>query len=243
MRGQRIVAGLICAVALPALLMLSGCPQKADDSTAGGPGMIEEPAAPEEGQPAADAGEATGAATDMGITMAEIVSKWPESFAMTQTITDEDGKETVITSKMKTADGKPVAIRAEAPEGTSLIDYNEGVMYMWQSGSDTAMKLAIPEDAKSMPYEDVDVETKIVGEDLVGDVECWVAEMTKDDETVRTWLSKENGLFQRQEADGTTITFTYDEINSVPDSEFELPAGMTVQEMPQMPDMPEVPNG
>ena len=45
---------------------------------------------------------------------------------------------------------------------------------------------------------------------------------------------------RRVEAGDSTSTFEYEQVGSVPASEFELPAGMTVRELPEM---PEIPNG
>jgi hypothetical protein len=109
-------------------------------------------------------------------------------------------------------------------------------MYMWETGATTAMKMAIPEEAAN-PYEDVDLATEIAGEDVVDGVECWVTETTKDDTQVRTWWGKDDGLMRRVESGDTVSLFEYEQIGSVPESEFELPEGMTVKEMeiPQMP--------
>ena len=242
MRGHRIVIGWICVVALSALCMMSGCPQPAQFTEETEP-VIDTEAIGQSGGEAEESGEDAGTIADLGVTMADVISKWPSSFVMTQTITDtETDTETVVTSAVKMADGKPAKIKGETADGGTLIDFGEGVMYAWQSGGDVAMKMTIPEDAAENPYENVDADTKIVGEDLVDGVECWVTETTIDDTTSRTWWGKDDGLIRRTEQGDTVVEFKYDQIDSVLDSEFELPAGMSVQEAPAMPNIPEMPN-
>lgn len=239
MRGYRIVIGWICVAAL---CMMSGCPQPAQVAEETEP-VVDTEAIGQSGGEAEEPAEDAGAAAALGVALSDVVSKWPSSFVMTQTITDtETDKKTVVTSAMKMADGKPAKIKGETADGGTLIDFGEGVMYAWQSGGDVAMKMTIPEDAAENPYADVDVDTKIVGEDLVDGVECWVTETTSNGMTSRTWWGKDDGLIRRTEQGDTVVEFKYDQIGSVPDSEFELPAGMSVQEAPAMPEIPEMPN-
>jgi hypothetical protein len=89
----------------------------------------------------------------------------------------------------------------------------------------------------------VDPNTEITGSETIDGVECWVAETTDDEgDTVTTWVAKDNGLMQRMESDEIIITYDYEQIGEVPDSEFEVPEGMEIREMPNMEDMPDMEN-
>jgi hypothetical protein len=227
MRTLRSVVGLICIATLLGLCLLEGCPEQAEDPV----GQVPQPTP----DPEAEAGAGVGAGTD--VTMEEIIAKWPSSFVMTQTLTKEGSEEEmVVVASVKMGDEGPEKIKTQVDEGAGLIDFAGKTMYMWETGATTAMKMAIPEEAAN-PYEDVDLATEIAGEDVVDGVECWVTETTKDDTQVRTWWGKDDGLMRRVESGDTVSLFEYEQIGSVPESEFELPEGMTVKEMeiPQMP--------
>jgi hypothetical protein len=146
---------------------------------------------------------------------------------------------------MRMGDEKPVKIRAEVAEGTAIMDYENSVMYSWTANSNTAMKMDLQpmDDSAANPYTDVDPEAKITGSETVDGVECWVVE-TSDDQghTATTWLAKDNGLMQRVESGEVVMTYDYEQIGGVPDSEFEVPEGMEIREMPNMEDMPNMEN-
>ncbi|GEM_PF-4699154 len=217
MRRLKSAVGFICIATLLGLCMLPGCPKQAEDVTS----QMPEPTPDPEAEPVAST----------GMTLEDIVARWPSSFVMTQTITKAGSDEAkVIVATVKMGDRGPEKIKTEVQKSTGLIDFAESSMCMWETGSTTAVKMQIPKEAAN-PYEDMDLSAKVVGEDVVDNVECWVTESTKDEAQVRTWWRKEDGLIRRTEADGTVSLIRYEQIGSVPDSEFELPEGMTVKEM------------
>lgn len=175
--------------------------------------------------------------------LADVIGKWPSSFIMTATIEEKDSGTThTSTVAMKMGETEPLRMKTEMDEGGMIMDYEDDVMYTWDAASGVAMKMDIPETEEGTPnpYEDIDPDTRITGSETINGVDCWVAETTDDDgNTITTWVAKDNGLMQRMESDDVIVNYEYEQIGSVPDSEFELPEGMTVQEMPAMGEMPE----
>lgn len=117
-------------------------------------------------------------------------------------------------------------------------------MYTWDASSGRAMKMELTdeESAGEEPYGQVDPDARITGSETIDGVDCWVVETTSDEGvTTKTWFAKENGLVRRTESSEVLANYQYEQVGSMPDSEFELPEGMTVQEMPAMPEMPEMP--
>ena len=238
MRKYGVIVGCICVLALLVAVALTGCGRRA----------VEEPPAepqPVEGVDEMPADTAEEPAVGDAETLADVMANWPESFVMTVTTENkETGETTTATAAMRMADNKPVKIKAEIPEGGFLADYEDKAIYTWEAGGDVAMKMDTQETEENMedPYTAMDPDAKIVGSETIDGVECWVVETTDaDGNTVTSWLAKDNGLVQKTESDRSIETFEYDQVGSVPDSEFEVPAGMEIQEMPDMGDMPEMP--
>jgi hypothetical protein len=249
MRKLRTLAVLVCVISLAGLVMLAGCGEQDETPIeATSPDMqtpeSDSPAPAGEEEPIDDtADEATGEDVEM---LADVIKKWPESFVMTATVEDkETGETTVSTVAMRMGDEKPLKIKAEVAEGAAIMDYENEVMYSWVSGTGTAMKMDLKPmgDSAANPYTDVDPSAEITGSETIDGVECWVVETTGDEgETATTWLAKDNGLMQRVESGEVVMTYDYEQIGEVPDSEFEVPEGMQIEEMPDMEDMPNMEN-
>ena len=156
-----------------------------------------------------------------------------------------------IRNKVKFQNGKPIRARVDmGDQGMMLVQYDKKVQYIVDPKTNTAMAMpatsptlgdgtsggqsSVPamSDAEKMKY------MRGVPETLDG-VDCW--KVTRTDSDVVFWSEKENGLPVQVKVQGKEgvqlIKLKYEQINSVPDSEFELPAGVKVQQMPkgQMP--------
>lgn len=241
MRRHMIVAGCVSIAALLALGVLSGCGRQAEEPGTEMPMIADEPEAP-----ADDDAAGAEAAGDVAETLADAVKNWPSSFIMKATIEYKDsGRTESPTVAYKMGDMKPLKMKVEMPEGGMILDHEERAMYTWDASSGRAMKMELTdeESAGEEPYGQVDPDARITGSETIDGVDCWVVETTSDGGvTTKTWFAKENGLVRRTESSEVLANYQYEQVGSMPDSEFELPEGMTVQEMPAMPEMPEMPD-
>ncbi|MFW6155698.1 MAG: hypothetical protein ACOC7J_00150, partial [Armatimonadota bacterium] len=130
--------------------------------------------------PADDAEEAADdTATDGAQVLADVIKKWPESFIMTQRITEKETDRTItFTAAMKMGEQKPLKMKTEIENGGMVIDYEEKVQYMWDTSTSTAFKrdLSEMEAQQENPYAHVDPDTKITGSETIDGVECWIVE-------------------------------------------------------------------
>jgi hypothetical protein len=253
MRHYRIILGCIAAIALLAVAFTGGCakqPQETAPPDLTPPqGTTPEEAAPnttEEPSSDTTGAEPSGAAAQ---TMADLIKKWPSSFAMTATAKNkETGRTDSATFAFKMQDHKPAKMKMTLPQGGMLVDYTDKVTYTWDNQSNTAMKMPMVESDQGSenPYENVDPNMKITGSETIDGVDCWVIEQpTGDGGTSTIWVAKDTGLTQQTETGNMVINYKYDQIGSVPGSEFEVPSGMEIKELSQaMPQgMPQMPQG
>lgn len=150
----------------------------------------------------------------------------------------------------------------DAPDGSGTITHivnaakNEAYMVM---GDQMATRMDIsqvtegmttPEDALG-EFDDTD--SKLVGTEKVDGKECLVYEVADAGEAVKVWVWKEYGFPLKAEitAEGGKAVVEYKnvKVEDIPDSMFELPAGVEVmdmnmpdlQNMPGMENMPQIP--
>jgi hypothetical protein len=151
------------------------------------------------------------------------------------------------TGSMATKNGK---VRTEATvmgqQMTILVDPGQKTAYMWTSGSNQAMKLSLEQyEAQSGNAPDpADLSASIaqgrlVGTETVDGQPCDVYESVEGTTTVKTWVAKSNGFPVKSEV--TTpqgvikSEFKNVKVGGVPDSLFELPAGMEIVDMGNIP--------
>ena len=152
-----------------------------------------------------------------------------------------------------------MATKMEMPgdAGYMLVQMDKQVTYIVDPKAKTAMKMStggkdgahggMPgmDDAPGgMPkMSDLkDVEAAGWSTETLDGVECW--KVTTPGESATTiWVDKEYGLARKMMTGKQVITQKYEKINAVPDSEFVLPDGIKVQDMPAMPNMPTMPKG
>ena len=76
----------------------------------------------------------------------------------------------------------------------------------------------------------------IVGSEVVDGKDCWVVEASAEGVSTKYWIWKEKGFPVKVEVDTaegkTTMEYKNIDFGNIPDSEFELPAGVQIMEMP-----------
>jgi len=84
----------------------------------------------------------------------------------------------------------------------------------------------------------MEYQPQTIGTEVIDGKECLVASYSKDGEQIKIWIWLEHGLPIRTEsttAEGTIVIMVKNiQIGGVPDSTFELPAGVEIMEMPGM---------
>jgi len=151
-----------------------------------------------------------------------------------------------MTQTIKFENGQPIRMKIDlGGGGWMLVQKDKQVQYMYDPKSKTAMKIPInetkggaPGKVPGMKSPDLDefknLKTKVKSETVDG-ADCWLFELSEPNQgSVKSWVDKQNGLVRQMEIGGKITKINYDQINSVPDSEFELPAGTKVQDMSSM---------
>ena len=119
-----------------------------------------------------------------------------------------------------------------------LIDIDAQTMYMYFPEQNMAMKMTfeMPESAIDEAQSIPDYNPVIIGTETMDGKVCLVIEYTIEGSTAKMWIWKEKGFPIRVEMTTTegTVIMEYKNIDfsDIPDSEFELPAGVT--EIPGM---------
>lgn len=84
-------------------------------------------------------------------------------------------------------------------------------------------------------YEDYEV--SLAGSEVVNGKDCWILEYTTQNGEATTWVWKDHGFPVKIESPTPQGTFVAEfrniEFKDIPDSQFELPAGVQIMEMPQ----------
>lgn len=140
---------------------------------------------------------------------------------------------------VKLNEGKPVATRLESEQGWLLkrLDKKMNYIYDQATKSITAMSIAGFPNRETEPVSAAADALKAladskVSSETVDGVECM--KVSNADGSKVYWLEKEHGLPLQLKSDGQNLKFKYEQINSVPDSMFELPAGTKIREMSNM---------
>jgi len=223
----RIAGALLISVLL--VCASCGCSKKASRGgpVSGGEGVAPKPSLKIGGDPWSDIAAKRKALTSYEMSM------------------DMDGQR--MTHIMKLQDGKPVRMKMEMGNGGWLITlFDEKVQYMYNEKTKTAMKMPMKDQGAETPgggsggmkmpdMGDLKAKAPKVKSDTVDGVDCWYFEMTgPDGKVIQSWVDKEYGLPRQEKIGDKMIKFKFSNINSVPDSAFELPAGTKVQDMFQM---------
>ena len=230
---------MLVLIAVAAMVTaLAGCPKaKAPDEIIPEDQMPEDMANMLEDTPA-DSGE-TVAIPDSVSILGEAMKSFdmPSSFEMTVTGGGDDGPYSMV---MKMDGTEMLAMRMEMDGDVMLLDTAEKVMYVYDADKNTAMKMPMEdEDEADSPnlYRFYADDLKVSGSETIDGVDCWVVEgMESDDAPNKAWVGKADGLLRQAQDGDDLLTFTYTRINEVPDSEFELPADVKIQDLGAMMD-------
>lgn len=97
---------------------------------------------------------------------------------------------------------------------------------------------AVGEPPQAQIEEVMEYQPEILGTEVIDGKECLVASYSKAGEQIKIWVWLEHGLPIRTEittTEGTIVMkLTNIQIGGIPDSTFELPAGVEIMEMPGM---------
>jgi len=119
----------------------------------------------------------------------------------------------------------------------TLIDNDAKTMYAYMPAQNLAMKIPFdPAQVPKAPTGDAESilnsNARIVGTETIDGKVCSVVEYTSGQDSVKTWIWQDKGLPIRIETTSstgkTTIEYKNIDFSDIPDSMFELPAGVTI---------------
>lgn len=156
----------------------------------------------------------------------------------------------VMKSKIavKMANGKPVAMKMQTNKSDWIImQLDKKMQYIYNPAMKSVMAMPMTGAAPTSPTKgmpDAEALKALVGQKVTSETIDGVdtLKVSNADGSKVYWVEKEHSLPVQVKEGAQTIKFKYEQINSVPDSEFEVPAGTKIQEMPKMPGMPPMPN-
>jgi len=133
----------------------------------------------------------------------------------------------------------------EGQDVVQLLDLGaqEALVYMPDENIAFRIDYSSAEEAVGEPpqlqiEEMMEYQPQTLGTEVIDGKECLVASYSKDGEQIKIWIWLEHGLPIRTEsttAEGTIVIMLKNiQIGEVPDSTFELPAGVEIMEMPGM---------
>ena len=245
MRTRHSSLTLIVVLVAVLALYVSGCGKKEAAPT----GQAMSPptstsAQPTVEQPTTEKASEGASAGGIGDKFSKLLAsaKPPSSYEM-KIIPPSGPDQKPMSALFKMVDRKPVKAKMMNPDGEGwiLTDYEAKAMYMYNAKEDKIIKMPVKmnEQGKvAAPADFVDSSAKVTGADTVDGVKCWVYSTTAGGNSEKVWIGKKDGLPRQVESNDGIIKFEYLRINSVPDSEFELPSGVEVMDMPTMPGTP-----
>lgn len=212
----------ILIIALLAAGFMSGCGKKQSSSVATTSGG-------KNGSTAGTESAVAGPANNL----TDLLNKYKGLSSYTMTMDTGMGKTTM---SFKLDDAKPVAMKMASAQGTMLMQLDKKIMYMINPATKTAMSMPLDDKTIQQSQKDPMEQLKTasdakVSSETVDGIDC--LKVTNAGST--TWCDKETGLPVQIELMGKLTKIKCEQINSVPDSEFELPAGIKVQQMPAAP--------
>lgn len=124
-----------------------------------------------------------------------------------------------------------------------IIDWAVEEIYMYMPSQNMAFRMDLsgaPGGAPESPLEGTetieDYDYTIIGTEIYDGKECLVAEYTFEDTKTKMWIWKEHGFPVKVESttpEGTMkIEYKNIDFSNIPNSEFELPPGVEIREMP-----------
>ena len=139
-----------------------------------------------------------------------------------------------VISWVQLKDGQPVKLKVQTePNNWSLSDAASNASYLYNAQSKRVFKSSLggrmPDTAVGKILATLDQQAKVSRVDLDGQA-CLKAVVGQGDKATTVWLDEEYGLPRQLESGGAAIKLVYQNIDQVPNSEFELPTGLKVVE-------------
>ncbi|MBU1032336.1 MAG: DUF4412 domain-containing protein [Patescibacteria group bacterium] len=135
-------------------------------------------------------------------------------------------------NKMKTE------MRTQGQTAISLMDMDAKTMYTYMPAQNMAIKMKWDDTSvPTSPTENLEVYKPVhIGTETLDGKVCTVIEYNAEGTKTKSWIWKKNGFPVRTEAvtpEGTVIMeYKNIQFTDIPDSVFELPAGVSIMEMP-----------
>ena len=201
---------------------------------------------PEPPQPGEMSAEKPNAAGEGANTLGDLMKKQGK---LSSYIVSMDTGTAKMSYAMKMANGKPVAMKMDTGQGGwMIIRLDKKIHYMYSPATKSVMSMPMtgvsPGTASKGPVPSAEAMKALVGQKVTSEkvdgVDCLKVTSANGADTY--WVEKKYGLPVQLKNGDKTMKFKYKQINSVPDSTFEVPAGTKIQEMPNMPGMQGMPN-
>lgn len=149
---------------------------------------------------------------------------------------------------VKLANGKPVAMKMQTSKTDwVIIRMDKKMQYIYNPAMKSVMAMpmtGVGPQSGLAKAPDADALKALAGmktsSEMVDGVDT--LKVSNADGSKVYWVEKEHGLPVQVKDGAQTLKFKYEQINAVPDSEFEVPTGTKIQQMPKMPGMPPMPN-
>lgn len=120
-----------------------------------------------------------------------------------------------------------------------LVDMDAKTMYMYIPAQNMAIKMDFSKATEPATKSIEAYKPVVIGTETLGGKVCLVVEYTAEGVKTKSWIWKENGFPIRIEATTTAGEAVVENKNiefvDIPDSMFQLPAGVQITEMPAMP--------
>ncbi len=125
---------------------------------------------------------------------------------------------------------------AEGQTTVQLVDWDARLMYMYIPAQNMAMKMDISKAGASPTESITEYKPVVIGTETLDGKVCLVVEYMAEGTKTKSWIWKEKGFPIRMETAGpqgtSVMEFKNIEFVDIPDSVFQLPAGVQIVAMP-----------
>ena len=161
-------------------------------------------------------------------------------------VTTSSGEPTITQNIWLKGNNMRTEMTMEGQKMITIMNGDKQELYMYYPEENMAMKMDFSQAPESAIEETSSIEQynpTVIGTEIIDGKLCTVVEYVDPEGKIKTWLWQEHGLPIRMEMttpEGTLRTEMKNiEFGDIPDSMFELPAGVEIMEMPGgMPSMP-----
>ena len=142
-----------------------------------------------------------------------------------------------MTESVKT--GNPTELRIEISIAGQTTDeiFDGQNYYMYMPASNTAYEVSAATIAANTTNANSITQDNpvLIGPDTINGMDCTVYQYTAQGVTSKIWIWNEYGLPVQIVSGTTTIVYSNFSFSAIPDSEFQLPTGVTITTMPTIP--------